>query len=271
MRDINQEIKRSIDIGLPNTFGKIGATEADYISYYLKTGNVPNTTNLCHGPGIYVENKQEFIKWTELFSEAVKNLDYVLEWCPERGDKFILDKVWNGKERFKSFDNLEPFTHLREGWHYSLSNKKVLVLSPFEKTIYKQVERYSKIWEGAEIGDVEVIKAPFSPILTGENPVKFLEIHEDLKQKIQNSVFDFAIVGVGGFSLPLLKVIRDMKKPGIHMGGATQIVFGICGGRWDNNKKFKESTWYNKNGQWIRPLQEEVPKNMKTLENGCYW
>jgi len=271
MNYINEEIKRAIDIGFPNTFGKIGATEADYISYFMKTQRVPNSQRLCHESGIYVETVEEFIQWASIYIESIKNLDYVLEWCPERGDKFILDKIWSGKQRFYSFQDMEPFTHLHEGWHYSFGGKKVLVLSPFEKTIYKQVENYSKIWPGASIGEVEVIRTPFQPTLTGEKPIKFAEIYEDLKNKILKSTFDFAIVGVGAFSLPLLNIIRELCIPAIHMGGATQIVFGICGNRWDNNKKFVESSWYNKNPYWIRPLKEEMPKNYKSLEDGNYW
>lgn len=273
MNYVNEEIKFCIDTGRWNSFGKVGGTESAHIMHYLQT-NCPKLVRgdeLHRASGIYTETPEELKSWCDLYIDSIKSLDYVLEWCPEQGDKYILDKIWKGKHRFYSFDDLEPFIHLEEGWHYSLSNKKVLVLSPFEKTIYKQVENYSKIWNGAEIGDVQVIKTPSSSVLTGKEPVKFMEIYDDLSNKIKNSDFDFAIVGVGGFSLPLLKIIKEMKKPSIHLGGAVQIVFGICGNRWDNNEKFINSSWYNKNSYWTRPLLEETPTNHKLNENGCYW
>ena len=62
-----------------------------------------------------------------------------------------------------------------------------------------------------------------------------------------------------------------MKKPGIHLGGAVQLLFGIKGKRWNNNVRFVESSWYNKNEFWTSPLSEDIPKNYKLVEDGCYW
>ena len=58
-----------------------------------------------------------------------------------------------------------------------------------------------------------------------------------------------------------------MQAKGIHMGGATQILFGIRGSRWDRMPFFQQL--YNE--YWIRPLAQETPANFKKVERGCYW
>ena len=51
------------------------------------------------------------------------------------------------------------------------------------------------------------------------------------------------------------------------MGGATQLLFGIMGSRWDTDPFI--SKLYNE--YWVRPDQSETPKNADVVENGCYW
>ena len=49
----------------------------------------------------------------------------------------------------------------------------------------------------------------------------------------------------------------------IHAGGATQLLFGIKGKRWD------ECGFYN--DYWVRPSEREKPLGYEKVEGGCYW
>ena len=91
-----------------------------------------------------------------------------------------------------------------------------------------------------------------------------------MKSEILNYDFDFAVVGCGGFSLILLEHIKKMGIPAVHLGGATQILFGIRGKRWDNNSTFVDSEWYG-GEEWLRPLPHEIPQKANLVEGGCYW
>ena len=91
---------------------------------------------------------------------------------------------------------------------------------------------------------------------------------QSLQEQISKADFDFATVGCGGFSLMLLEHIKKMGKSSIHLGGANQLLFGIKGKRWDSG--FSNKDWYG-TSEWIRPLEEEIPKNKNLVENGCYW
>jgi len=273
MNKINNIIKNSINECIPNSFGKIGGIEASHIQHYLRTGTPVLTrgNSLAINAGIATASENELRFWCESYIESIENLDYVLEWCPEQGDKYILDSVWKGKEKFSSFDGLEPFVLGSEGWHFSLSEKNILVVSPFRDSIMKQFERMEKIWPGVSPADVHVVKSPFPPALLGEtNPKPYYYHLEEMKNEIAKVNFDFATVGAGGYSLILLDFIKNQGKPCVHLGGSNQILFGIRGKRWDNNEKFVNSNWYGTEN-WIRPFSHEVPPNAHLVENACYW
>ena len=78
--------------------------------------------------------------------------------------------------------------------------------------------------------------------------------------------FDIAIIGCGAYGFHLAAHVKRIGKKAVHLGGATQALFGIIGKRWENNKV---SFYINEN--WIRPLLEEIPENANTVEGGCYW
>lgn len=269
MSIINNKIKESINKSLPLSFGKLGGIESSHIYQYLKTGQpqLVRGSTLFVNAGIYVRNQQELRQWCDYYIEAIKDLDYVLQWCPEQGDEAVIQSIWHGKEIFYSFQDLEPYTHEQNGWHYSLSDKKVLCVSPFSDTIQQQSDQYNKIWNGASVGEVLTVRSPYSEALTGKSPVPWLSKYNTMKDEIEKLDFDFATVGCGGFSLLICDFIKKLGKPCVHLGGGNQLLFGIKGKRWDNHKVL--SKFYNE--YWTRPLTHEIPTKNTLVEGGCYW
>ena len=53
------------------------------------------------------------------------------------------------------------------------------------------------------------------------------------------------------------------------MGGATQILFGIRGRRWE--VEYTDTIVPLFNPYWVRPLPEETPEKAASVESGCYW
>ncbi len=79
--------------------------------------------------------------------------------------------------------------------------------------------------------------------------------------------FDIAIIGCGAYGLPLAAYVKKIGKKTIHIGGATQLLFGIKGNRWETDgvsSKFM-------NDFWVNPLPSEYPENFLNVEQGCYW
>ena len=265
---INEKIKQAIQETLPLSFGKIGSIEAAHISRYLIWKNSVNyNPSLFINAGVYVKDEDDFIEWFNDYIESVKDIDYILQWCAAQGDKYIIENVWHGEEIFYKFTDIEPYTHKEDGWHYSLSDKKVLFVSPFSDTVKEQAKKYNKIWNGASIGEVLTVRSPYSEALTGEPPTRWASKLNKMIDEIRELDFDFATVGCGGLSLSVCRFIKSMGKPCVHLGGGNQLLFGIKGKRWDDHELL--SKFYNEH--WIRPLAHEIPKNNELVEGGCYW
>ena len=88
-----------------------------------------------------------------------------------------------------------------------------------------------------------------------------------MEQEALNLDFDVAILGCGAYGFPLAARFKRAGKKAIHLGGATQIFFGIKGKRWDDMPFFSEMY----NDAWVRPLSSETPTKAKSVEDGCYW
>jgi hypothetical protein len=58
-----------------------------------------------------------------------------------------------------------------------------------------------------------------------------------------------------------------MGKTAIHLGGATQLLFGISGKRWVQHASFRAIM----TEAWRPPLESEKPRNLEKVEEGCYW
>ena len=81
--------------------------------------------------------------------------------------------------------------------------------------------------------------------------------------------FDVAIVGCGAYGYPLAAEIKKMGKTVIHLGGATQLMFGIIGNRWETTHiGIKDNIM---NDYWVHPDVSERPTDASKVEKGCYW
>ena len=88
-----------------------------------------------------------------------------------------------------------------------------------------------------------------------------------MKAEIASLEFDVAIIGAGAYGLPLGAYIKKIGKQAVHMGGATQILFGIKGKRWEERDYFKKMF----NQYWKYPFPVEKPEKANSLEGGAYW
>ena len=269
MSNINEKIKNAILNKSALSFGKLGGIESSHVYNYLATGKPRLLGNtLFVNAGIYANNEIELRSWCDHYIEAIQNLDYVLQWCTDQGDEALINALWNGKEIFHEFTELEPYSHGENGWHYALSDKKVLFVSPFSDTVKSQVSNYNSIWKGANIGEVVTVASSYSEALTGETPISWYSKFRNMAEQILKLDFDVASVGCGGLSLILCDFIKkNMVKPCIHLGGGNQLLFGIKGKRWDDHEIL--SKFYNE--YWVRPLEHETPINRNLVEGGCYW
>jgi hypothetical protein len=145
-------------------------------------------------------------------------------------------------------------------------------VTPFVRSVYAQYARREKVW--AKNPDVlpafhlRVVRCPQSAgiIDKPEYPTWF-DALDALKAQMAAEPFDVAIIGAGGWSIPLAAHAKRLGSFGIHLGGGAQLVFGIMGSRWKNDLGLAPFV----NDAWASPSADERPKKTDLVENACYW
>ena len=159
-----------------------------------------------------------------------------------------------------------------EPWSAALEGKTVLIIHPFEESIRSQYARRRQVWPDArmlpDFAELKVVKVPISAV--GRHPHRdFLETLQVLQQAVAAAQpFDVALMGCGGYGLPLAAYIRgNLSRSAIYVGGGTQLMFGIWGSRWVGRPDVKAIA----NEFWVHPSKSEVPSNAKKLEGAAYF
>jgi len=89
-----------------------------------------------------------------------------------------------------------------------------------------------------------------------------------MEEEMAREPFDVAVIGAGAYGLPLAAFCaRELGAQAVQMAGATQLLFGIRGKRWDDHPIL--SRLYN--DAWVRPGQNEGIRNKDAVEGGSYW
>lgn len=156
------------------------------------------------------------------------------------------------------FDLFEGFWRFGE-WLCLLEGKTVLVVSSFEDSIRHQLKDRQKIF--AHLG----IRYPDFELKTVKTPITFDTCHyphrnlfetaDILCDQVRSCDFDFAMLGCGAYSIPILDTLQSMRKSHLYLGGMNQMYFGVYGGRYDT-EFFRQFM----NDYWIRPLDSDKPK-----------
>ena len=224
---------------------------------------------LCNNAGFFPNDKKLIKKFQEEYLEASKQIDIlgmitykyagVMHWFR----KLKLIRSLPNIENLIVFHTLNPYDNR---WIKALDNKKVLVVHPFKKSIEKQYKRRDKINSIPKFKTLEVIQAVQTIAGTKDHRFKtWFEALDYMKDEISKKEFDVCLIGCGAYGLPLAAHVKKMGKQAIHIGGALQLLFAIKGRRWETEYNFKF------NDYWIRPVDEDRPKNADRVENACYW
>jgi hypothetical protein len=172
---------------------------------------------------------------------------------------------------------LEPFYLLDKNvipWTHYLKTKKVLIIHPFINSFKKQLNNNFQIFKDKVLFDKNqqfVFYKSYQTIAGNHIHNDWYETFNLMCEDIKYIDFDIALLGCGGYGLPLCHFIKtELNKSAIYIGGGLQLLFGVFGGRWENSEFWKKIIEEN-DCKFIRPCEDEICKNSNTIENNCYW
>jgi hypothetical protein len=257
--------------------GKIGGTEMKLLRVYLRRRDA---SDVCHSfghyahwayvsSGIYPPDPATLSRFCREYALTLGGIDLLAVWF--NFGEAAARRRYAPRAMLSELTALEPYYHERP-WSAQLAGKRVVVVSPFEKSIRAQYQRRQEVWakKPAVLPEFD-LRTVRCPQLAGlieepEFPDWFAAL-DALKRQMAALPFDVALIGAGAWSIPLAVHARELGSFGIHLGGAMQLLFGIMGARWDSNREINAL----RNDAWTRPLDEERPRKFRLQENGSYW
>lgn len=263
---IAHHIKNNISI----LAGKIGVTELNLLNPMVPSKYITNEVEDI--AGLYPLTEETREKFKQDMYAALDCVDLIPRWNRVHpAFETEVFKKYCKNAKITHLQHLEPY-FFEKPWTDYLAGKKVLVVSPFTESIEKNYPNLDKIWNGKikPTFELKTLKYPFALKINPKAQLMWStsdHIYREYIKLIQNVDFDVCITGTGYTSLLLAAVAKKMGKIGIHLGGATQILFGIKGQRWREIKEFQPLF----NEHWTDPLDIEKPDKRSLVEGGCYW
>lgn len=236
--------------------------DIDALSYSEKI-----KSEIKNNAGFFPVNNKNLDKFSKMMLNDIKNIDILGSWL------FIEENFKNELKNVTTInlEDLNAYNH-ENPWSRVLKNKKVLVIHPFVKSIKEQYKKRDYLFENKNIlPEFELIT--YKPVVSFAGNYKnivhktWFDALESMKKDISKINFDIAIIGCGAYGLPLASYVKSIGKKSVHLGGATQMLFGIKGKRWE--VEYELEHLFNKH--WVRPAASEIPKNADKVEKGCYW
>jgi len=273
--DGNNVISHFLKHNLPFCAGKIGVTELNLLYCHHNIVNASRfLPHLQHEvediAGLFPYNKETTTAFAEDMLSRLVTLDLIPKWNKVNPifEKHILDNYCKNVY-ITELQHLEPY-FFDKPWTNQLEGKTVLVISPFTESIERNYKNLDKIWNGKIKPNFKLttLKYPFALKISPNDKFKYSdEVYKHYLKALQQEKFDVCITGTGYTSLLLAAEAKKMGKAGIHLGGSTQILFGIKGQRWREIKEFQP--FFNEH--WTDPLDSEKPEKRNLVEEACYW
>ena len=281
----------------PCMISRYGTGEIGIVSNYLTIHGKESLLKKCIR---YITGNIGLPWWDELFFKSMRLNAGIFPESIDTLERFSERYLDDSKEidLLGSFNYTEKFMPLRNDivnvhleclypfwaelpWTTALEGKKVLVVHPFIGTIKSQYKNREYIFEDKRILPNYELKMLRAVQSNAGAEVPFNDWFEALKymeDEISKIDFDICILGCGAYGLPLAAYVKRMGKKAIHLGGGSQLLWGIKGKRWDNDSyhwdKYPQlytnySSLYNE--YWVRPSADETPKSARKVEGACYW
>lgn len=205
-------------------------------------------------------------QFCELIIGDIPEVDILGSWLKE--ETYFRNPLVRAKRVV--LEDIEPF-FAPNPWTRALEGKKILVIHPFAETIEQQFKKRDLLFENNLLPEFELKTIKAIQSIAGEQTqfVDWFEALDWMKNQIDKTDYDICIIGCGAYGFPLAAHVKRMGKKAIHLAGATQLLFGIKGKRWEEFIVWPYTNLFNEH--WVRPGEKEKPKNAAVVEGACYW
>lgn len=266
----NDLARAAVERGGPWLFARCGATEMRTVADWLRGGAFSERTrqDIRNLSGVFPTDDDTLDRFCRLYVDCAHTADLLALW--DVGAEREVIRGCRDATAFTKLRALEPYYH-PDPWSAALAGKKVLVVHPFRDTILRQYARREQLFPGTavlpEFAGLTVVRAVQG--LAGQDTgfATWFDALAAMERQMDAADYEVAIIGAGAYGLPLAAHARDTGHTAIQMSGATQLLFGIRGKRWDAHPVI--SGLYN--DAWVRPAENEGIPNREAVEGGSYW
>lgn len=263
----------------PALIGRFGTSELGCASYYSrwrqgrgpKLGYPASLRRVMRvNAGMFSDDDGGLDRWSTLYLDSVAQADVMGVWF-NRNEHRIVDRFCPSAQLVY----LEALNCVlwQQPWSAQLAGRRVLVVHPFARTIERQYrEQRTRLFVNPSTLPEFELSTIVAVQSGSENPCPFptwFDALESMVDRMSAVEFDVAIIGAGAYGMPLAAAAKRMGRIGINLGGATQLLFGVRGRRWEIESPDDIAPLFNEH--WVRPSAEETPEHSGLVEGGCYW
>jgi hypothetical protein len=276
-QQIQNLMAQDIRAGKPFMAGRLGAVElAAMRTFEFEDQRIlsKNLAQLCSNAGFFPEDAALLPRFYEEMAAACRQTDYLAAWFQPFEDYYIRH-VFPADMHVTYLHYIDPFRCPKHPWTEALEGKKVLVIHPQAALIQSQYDkRRAELFPGTNIlPEFTLYTQKAVQTSAGEQDARYatwFDALEAMYQEAMKTDFDLAILGCGAYGFPLAAKFKASGRQAVHLGGITQVLFGIHGKRWDEDKNHRFLQQYDSDA-WVRIDSGNRPKDAAKIENGCYW
>lgn len=227
--------------------------------------------------GFFPLTEDAIIRFCEMSLKDINELDLLGSWMEK---EWTVDHLLNGKEKV-FLPYLEPY-YADIPWTRALKGKRVVVVNFLADLMeYQYRENRTKLFRNPDIlpeFDFRGVRAVLTYAGDTDGFQTWFDALKWMEDEIDKKDYDICIIGCGAYGFPLAAHVKRSGKKAIHLGGATQLLFGIKGNRWEDPMYgvkewgLPERYYLNMfNEYWKKAGDQFKPSYADNIEGACYW
>jgi hypothetical protein len=229
--------------------------------------------------GVFPSDLDSMLEFAQWHGEAVRALDYL----GLVGGRFESDLIAHHRIRSRTihFTDTEPDRSIpadsAECYLPLFTGKRLLIISSMAQLLVHRAQRrtFEAVW--AKTGkrwfdplDVQALEYPFAYDESTQRRFGSSQgLFDWIVTRIDPNNFDVALIAGGGLGIPIAAAVKNLGKQCVALGGHLQVLFGVQGGRWRNDKAWQADYVTE---AWIDVPHHYRPENNWGLPDaGAYW